>query len=348
MKRHLPVSDEGQKPTKIGNPSDSADSERGFATTNHHVCSVLMHPMGLPLLIHLNDVPSESYSDHHLPYVRDALNSYQQLCTDDVNNRNHVFAATVLDWQDGSETDLTSKLVTNMEILKLGMPRVTTYGEYSIGVRGDKGRVDFLFQDSQSQQQQNSVVGIFEFAIDNREWWKKQDQLLKYVKILQGNPNGIVKFDGPVLLSVITIDKGGGYHDEQIPSFDAETITDKEKLEERIKWVIAEEQNMKDMHFEARFGVFLCTPKGDDDFRLALLWRHETKTLVDASMQFGKVLYAVQLCSYLREYCKENQKTIQYEYLSPNCCKFGTSVRLICLLLDLFQGSFRHETMLTF
>jgi hypothetical protein len=79
----------------VPSDSDSADSERGFATTNRHVCSVLMHPMGLPLLIHLNDGPS-SYSDHHLPYIRDALNNYQQLCTDDVNSRNHVFAATVL------------------------------------------------------------------------------------------------------------------------------------------------------------------------------------------------------------------------------------------------------------
>ena len=316
MKRHLPVSDEGQKPTKIGNPSDSADSERGFGRTTHRVCSVLMHPMGLPLLIHLNDVPSESYSDHHLPYIRDALNNYQQLCTDDVNNRNHVFAATVLDWQDGCEVDLTSKLVTDMTMLRLGNQYGTTSRDDEVGMKVDKCIIKFLFRDSQKKQDaSSSVVAIIQFGIAHGNWWKKQDQLLKYV--LHNNPGGSDVFDGPILLSVITIDKG------------VENSSTQQTFELNLQTITENKLNMKDMHFEARFGVFLCTPKGGDDFRLALLWRHETKTLVDASMQFGKVLYAVQLCSYLMEYCKANQETIRYEYLGPNCCKFGTSVRLI-------------------
>ena len=81
--------------------------------------------------------------------------------------------------------------------------------------------------------------------------------------------------------------------------------------------------------FEVRFGVYLCIPKNDNKFCITMLWRHETKTLQDASTQFGKILYAVQLCSYLREYCDVNKETIRYEYLGPNCCRIGNLVRLI-------------------
>lgn len=337
MNRHLPKSADEQNSTKIGTASSSADPTLGFKTTNRHMRSVLMHPIGLPLVIYLNDVPSGSYSDRHLAYIREALNSYQNLFGDNMNNRNHVFAATVLDWRDGTETDLTSKLKTNMQILNLGTPHVTPYGEECVGIKGDLGRTDFLF--TVAKQDGSEAVGaIFEFGIAHKNWWKKQDQLLKYVKILQDNPKKTVKFDGPILLSVITVNKGGGHL----------TLPKHRTLQARINWSIANEQNKEGVTFAARFGVFLCTPKGGKDFRIALLWRRDANTLQDASMQFGKVLYAVHFCSYLSEYCKENQEKILYEYLGPNCCKFGDSVRLIRCESHLFRGLFRHETMLTF
>ena len=83
--------------------------------------------------------------------------------------------------------------------------------------------------------------------------------------------------------------------------------------------------------FTARFGVFLCIPKNKNEFRIALLWRHETTTLQDASIQFGRILYAIQLCSYLRESNDLDKKKINYTYLGPNCCKIGKLVRLITI-----------------
>ena len=339
---NLSTNEKSQNPTKLGHASGSANPTLGFATTNRHIRSVLMHPMCLPLLIYLNDVPSESYPDqihhhhHHLAYIRDALEGCQKRCDDDDDtiHRNHVFAATVSDWQGDSEKDLTTKLKTNMEMLKLGIAHVSTHGEKNVGIKGNHGRVDFLF----NQENSPSVVAMFEFAIDHGIWWRKQDQLLNYLKILQDNPAGNDKFDGPVLLSVITINKGKDHHGhfKQTPFSDVENLTKQQTLDKltlKIKSITENKPDIAQIPLEARFGVFLCTPKGDDDFRIALLWRHDATTLKDASMQFGKVLYAVRLCSYLREYCTKNQETIKHEYLGPNCCKFGNLVRLNPLIL---------------
>jgi hypothetical protein len=76
---------------------------------------------------------------------------------------------------------------------------------------------------------------------------------------------------------------------------------------------------------KARFGVFLCIPKGSkdsNDFRMSLLWREETQTLQDASRAFGKLILATYRCGKWRDM----EPKLKYSYLGPNCCRFDEMV----------------------
>jgi hypothetical protein len=94
-----------------------------------------------------------------------------------------------------------------------------------------------------------------------------------------------------------------------------------------LQRIIENDIDVDDIEFETRFGVFLCIPDENDKFRLALLWRKETVTLRDASMEFGKILYAIPLTAYLHNYCNVNVDTIRYQCLGPNSCRIGDLVR---------------------
>ena len=144
---------------------------------------------------------------------------------------------------------------------------------------------------------------MIEVGIDNKLWWSKQDQILRYVEqLLEKREEDLSNekpsskkslkvpytFDEPILLTIITVDK------------------------EKMK---------------VRFGMFLCTrKKAHTDYRIALLWRMEATSFNDASTQFGKVLYAAKMCAYLRQH---KVATDLYEYLGPNCCRFGRFVSIL-------------------
>ena len=76
--------------------------------------------------------------------------------------------------------------------------------------------------------------------------------------------------------------------------------------------------------------VFLCTPEGKSDYRIALLWRQDTNCLQGASIQFGKVLYAATVCAKLRDRFAEMEK-FKYKYLSPDCCQIGNTVSIVAI-----------------
>ena len=138
-----------------------------------------------------------------------------------------------------------------------------------------------------------------------------------------------------MLLSVITINKVGKKIEKRKIGDDGKE-SEKEKLSEternnilrsNLKKITSNEIDLEQIPLQARFGVFLCMPKGtNNEFRIALLWRHSAKTLKDASTQFGRLLNAVQFCSFLREHCTLHEDAIKYKYLGPNCCKIGDLV----------------------
>jgi hypothetical protein len=236
----------------------------------------------------------------------------------------------VLDWREG-EIDLTEKLMFNIQHCQIGASLVISDREKQItGNEGQKAFVDYIYSDGKDTKK--SIVALFEFGLENNNWWTKQHQILKYVKMMRTEEDTNYKFDQPILLSVITINSTSQIGGKSKKRAQKEELTDEAKIatfQSNLSKVTNNKNNIRDHRFEARFGVFLCTPKGNDDFRITLLWRHTTQTLSDASAQFGKILHAVQFCSYLRKYCNDHKNTIQYKYLGPNCCKIGDLVSSI-------------------
>ena len=323
-------SDLGKNSTVMQSPSKSSICRGGFEQTDRCMRSVLMHPICFPLLIHLNDIDREEY---HPEYVWTLLDGFAIGRSDDRISRENVFGATTMDWEHG-ETDFTEKLLFNINQRKIGASLFTTTAEKHIaGKEKGRGKVDFIFHTTEIEntKKKPTVVALFEFGINNSIWWVKQDQVLKYVEILRSNKNAKYKFDQPMLISVITINEPKT-KSNKIKKNAKESVDDKERIT-RSKTLQSNRHEFKTNEdvahtsFEARFGVFLCIPKGDNNFRISLLWRHDATTLKDASTQFGKILYAVQLCSYMHEHCSE--VAIRYKYLGPNCCKIGDSVSFI-------------------
>ena len=321
------TSDLGSNSTKIHSASASSNANGGFGQTNDYMRSILMHPMCFPLVIYLNDIPESD--DPNLPkYIWRALkgfNSSTSICTDATRTwRDNVFADTVREW-NGGETDLTEKLLHNIKNFKMKNSPVETDGEQCIvGNPEEKGRVDLIFHEKGNSNSAQKVVALFEFGIENEMWWTKQDQILKYVKMLRTGASNKYKIDQPMLLSVITIK-----NKTTIGNENKKSRKDKLKDESRsssCEMAVADKRDIDNICCEAQFGLFLCIPKGNDEFRIALLWRHSSTMLKDASTQFGKLVYAIHLCSYLNKPSNLKGDEIGYKYLGPNCCKIGESV----------------------
>jgi hypothetical protein len=325
--------DEPFQGSKMQSPHKLSSTNGGFGGTSEYLRSVLMHPMGFALVIYLNDIPRHS---DHPAYIWTALDDFAGAGKrDNKRLRENVFAATALDWGDG-ETDFTQKLCFNINLCKIRKLPLTTAREKKVAANQDeKGKLDLIFHEDKKEEDggKSSVVAIFEFGLGNEMWWTKQDQILNYVSILSKDEDENYEIDQPILLSVITINKTSQIDNTEIKEWAKKKLRDQQKndmFESNLKRIteLPTSTNTKDIAFEARFGVFLCVAKGKGKFRIALLWRHTTKNLQDASTQFGKILYAVQLCSFLgKSHSLGKDTTIPYTYLGPNCCKIGNSVR---------------------
>jgi hypothetical protein len=159
------------------------------------------------------------------------------------------------------------------------------------------GKIDVLVRRvAHDKSSSTAPVLLIEVGLQNEDWWKKVDQGIMYLQALtkvDGNDDekeDKARFTKPMLFTVVTIDK----------------------------------KNRELM--SARLGVFLCTQRNpespSDDFRVALLWRTETKDLQELSKAFGRMLRATCLLPKWKDTVREN-----YEYLGPNCCRIGDKVR---------------------
>jgi hypothetical protein len=115
-------------------------------------------------------------------------------------------------------------------------------------------------------------------------FWEKIDQSMIYLRLLRqsrvqkGNEFFVVKDGQTILMCVLVLDRGC-------------TI--------------------------GRMAVFACEPKGEEEFRIALMWRKEAslKHLDDA---YGRFINGVQ---HLEGLDNRKQAQLSFEYLGPNCSK---------------------------
>jgi hypothetical protein len=253
--------------------------------TDKKLRSVLAHPIGLPLAASLNESDESDFYKLYPDIDNDDQHPLAPL--------NEIFSSAAKEWNGQREVDLTKNLWT--ELKKLGVAAHAEKEIRGVDANGDdrRGKTDLLLSSNTSTEEPQSVVTVIEVGLGNIKWWKKVYQGITYVELLGDAQNKTFCFKKAMLLAVITVEKVGS-------------------VEER-----------KDL--KARFGVFLCTPKGSkdsSDFRMSLLWREETQTLQDASRAFGKLILASYRCGKWRDM----KPTLEYSYLGPNCCRFGEMV----------------------
>ena len=205
---------------------------------------------------------------------------------------------------------------------------LTIESEKQIKGKNKSGKFDFIISKKHNEKNNKSVVMIMEFGIKRDKnldiWWEKMDQVVQYVEMLCANTDKNYVFDQPILLTVVTVTSRNktsncgtisettatdtttssvnesGAHDkneanvndtdQKQPSVDADHEIDTNAT-----------LNNNEEKLDVRFGVFLCTPRHDKKFRVALLWRKDTSSVKEASDQFGKLLFAAQLCAAWRE-----------------------------------------------
>ena len=156
-----------------------------------------------------------------------------------------IFSSAAKEWNGQREVDLTAKLLT--ELNKSEVAACAEKVIRGVDANGDdrRGKVDLFLGSDTSTEKPQSIVTVIEVGLGNIEWWKKVDQGVTYAELLGDAQNKTFCFKKAMLLAVITVEKVG---------------TSVEELKS----------------LKARFGVFLCIPKGSkdsSDFRMSLLWQ---------------------------------------------------------------------------
>ena len=297
-------------------PSSSANNEIGFDSTLRSHRSILIHPIGLLLVSILNEIPfHEKLYDlwNTLKEVKKHL--IYQSCT----FRDSILSSAMSEWNRDGEVKLTQKIKEKIDNLiekkaldGYGPDALTIESENGIdGSENGKGKVDFLISEkcSDKNQSKRSVVMIIEFGMGHDKWWKKQCQILSYFQLLREGDDTRYIIDQPVLLTIVTIAKPTNSNSASTHNVN----------------------NVSSVN-QVRFGVFLCIPNESNSYRLALLWRKDSYDVIDASKQFGKILYAAHLCANLRQNLTSTVTNPgnkpSYQYLGPNCCRIGDYVSI--------------------
>ena len=331
--------------SRSSSPFLSATPYDGFAVANKNLRSFLTHPIGILLASLLNDATSslsklgETWNDLNINLHLGEWLTYQSPEATGVRDR--IFASAVSNWKTNKEKELTKniKLEIQSSIENSTLNGCKEKDPNSLTVVSEKrlykGKViwDFVMAKKNADTDDStkrSAVMIVEFGINHNIWWKKMHQILLNVKMLcKDHEKDPLIFDQPILLTIITVNKRGKQSEcHHINEFGIRD-SDKNTGDSTANPTCGET-------LEVRFGVFLCTRRhsgGDGDkYSVALLWRKDTFCVKDASIQFGKILYAAQMCASLREhidaqFMKPNSdKEALYQYLGPNCCRIGDSV----------------------
>jgi hypothetical protein len=295
-----------ERSVSIGVPSRTATAANGFNNTNDYLRSLLIHPIGLALTIFLNEKFDSELLDYSYWNIlpEGSKSVFNECRTSFLASKKDIetcFQATT--WDNHSEKTWASRLLDDRKKYYFADDLLVLKQQK----RFQDGQVDaIIYKNSNANDSPKSVVSIIEFGLNNREWWKKVDQILMYVNKLQEDAKNKYVFDQPIILGVFTVDSI------------EKTTEDQDKKRNR--------SNCVDNDPPSRFGVFLCTRRANESsFRIALLWRNEVSTQVEATIEFVKFYAALQISVKCRQYTVDQEK---YEYFGPNCCKIGDRVSL--------------------
>lgn len=270
---------------------DDYNAYRCYNTFKNHLCSVLMHRIGPPLLFYLNNMNSNFDNDdekqqQQLSLLEDIAQTFlpnfdPYIFQEYIYNTNlkkqqydSVFqnVITTVYSNNCSKLDdhtlLTLTLYEHLKQLKVQQKSWRVHLE-SITTTDDDTEEDCCSDLLIICDDDESIITMFEVGFQGQQknsWWNKMRQnITKYTDCTFSNNKFQLDNNKPIQLVTITIDN--------------------EVLENGM--------------FHAKFGVFLCTKK-KEKYRMALLWRTKTTTLTDASKAFARILYATDLCTKWR------------------------------------------------
>jgi hypothetical protein len=273
-------------------PSASGSNGDGKLQVNGRLCSVLSHPLALPLLhmLHGNNPGKLDYLSRTSKFYKDDDDDGTESTSFD-----RIFENTFNDWLKVTRRDepgLTKALAKAIEDKHEDM-NFHSDGEVRMNHEDRSkpyGRIDiFLTPEEKASETESTPFAIIEVGLNDVDWWKKMDQSMKYLAKMGSDQNDKrLRFGEPLLLAVLTVEEDGG-----APS---------------------------DEELKVRLGVFFCSPKGTykDDYRISLLWQSHTNDLTKASKNFGRLL---RVTSDFSRWRVEGQVNVGWEYLGPDCCK---------------------------
>lgn len=349
----------GSRAATRSSASAQANIDGGFKLFNSLLRSLLAHPMGVPLaaLLHavkfnepflsvysvfelkqqLEDVITDKKTQKKSKAIKkppadnqskraktgEGTTATSHPSTDsgespasaetEKNSIENVFENAVTEWRQAGkgrpetslkETDFTKRLAAKLDdmcMLCTGGSEAQVNAPPVVDEKDIRGRMDLVLGSG-------SIAScVIEVGIDVTQWWKKVHQVLLYAENMFAVPaktmfptpadktkNQMISIGDAVLVGAIVMNgKNIG------------TIGDA---------------------MDAKFGLFLCTRKTKNEYRLSLLWREATNTIDGASKAFGKILRASNAFEQWSGVTFPQES--EYEYLGPNCCRLGNKVSL--------------------
>ena len=273
-------------------PSPSASNDNGYRLFHERVQSFLCHPLGLPLVAAFHRqvlLPVESLT-YPVAAFPEAIGT-TDTTGDDILSNSYT--------KGMKEPELTQALQENIgkkfqdEFAVTNKKTRHNFGRADLAVFSKKDKDGNSVEKSDSNESTpDTPLCVVELGMNSADWWLNFDQGFQYIEMMRGQTEGRICFQKPLLLVIIT-------------------LNDKNKN--------------KDV-FDFRMGVFLCTPKNDNDFRMSLIWHKQDVVLDDASKSFGLLLRILPHFHTKRDRLQSNDNPIDFKYFSSNCCKVGDMV----------------------
>jgi len=296
---------------------------------------VLSHPLGLPLLLAMNECKVPDELKAHIPCFQHEKDSAAF---------DSVFGSCFRSWTEESYGDskaddqkMPGEPALSSAVVK-EINNIANNQQQPIFARGElrvrekpypDGKIDIIISPDQDKNtsKESTPLMVMEVGLNGNDWFQKLDQGMKYLqRMCMSQDLKLVRFEEPLLLAVITAD------DKKSPA-------------------------------EFQMGVFLCTRKDsskpDDNFRMALLRQLKTDDQNIASQFFGRMLWlskefnqwrhnSHKLKVGIEEEQKEgnDQDDSHYEYFSSNCCRVGKFVGGGVLLLFFWTLAVSHYLIL--
>ena len=276
-------------------PSTYSSSLGGGQSVVHNLCSVLSHPLALPLVSALvgKDPSKLKYFSKISQYFEEnGMPSMESTSFDD------IFAAVFNSWLSNNikpkKRDFTRALAAAINEgaqEESGIGKTENEEQVNDNTTTRSGRIDILINSPKDTDK--TPLAIVEVGLASNGWWSKVDQNYQYLDKLLGD-----RFSKPLLFAVLTVEGGGG-------------------------------TDIMSKPLEVKLGIFLCSPKKSSGHRMTFLWSSKATDLDTATKAFGKLMRATSDFSHWRDEYDPDESG--YLHLGPDCCRVRkvAEVRLV-------------------